>query len=277
MKHVIIFLLSVIFIQHSLAQNEINCNSIYKGNFKKTEKAIKKQIRKYRNGTSYFNGEGSGNQITFQYSYDSIINWLKRQDCVADAFYDKCMMKSAIYPGSTTIGVRFITTNGAAEQCFHIREGKTGQLDIFGWRPKMLQAKNVLVYKSMNSCPGFIDGQKFYCSQYVVQQQYKDSIIPQALLGIWESVKSADGGPTDKIEFRFLHSDFVLVSRDGFAYYFSSFISGEAVSAVGVMTNWPPYDCYVKQLEQDKIKVEYKSFGVEPVTIMYQRGQGSEK
>ena len=57
------FLLSVIFFEHTIAQDENDCKSIYKRHFKKAEKTIKKQIRQYRNGTSYFNGVGSGNQI----------------------------------------------------------------------------------------------------------------------------------------------------------------------------------------------------------------------
>lgn len=248
---------------------ELNCKSIYNGNIRKAEKSIKKQIHFYRNGTSYFNGPGSGFQITFEHSYDSLINWLKRQSCVEEAFSDKYEMKPGIFPGTSAVGVKFITRKGVLEQCFKIQEGKTGHVNFFGWRPKLFKEKKVLVYKYMSNCPGFIERQKYYYSRQLEDEQRMDSIVPQDLLGIWEKIKSEDGEPKKEIEFRYLNNDFVLISSEGLAYFFSNAVSGKAVSAVGIMPNWPPYACYVKKMGEDKIQVEYKTFGGETVICNY--------
>ncbi len=161
-----IILLTIFFFiyQNSFSQNEkAFCKAVAEMRFNKVERMIKKIIKKNRKGQIYFNGEGSGYQINLAPSLDSITNWLKRQSCVEDAYWDKCQMKILIYPGSSSIGVKFKTKKGIVEKCFWIKEGTTGQLNIFGWRPKVAKAKQQLVYKKMYDCKGFVETQKKNC------------------------------------------------------------------------------------------------------------------
>jgi hypothetical protein len=126
---------------------------------------VNKAIYKNRKGVIYFNGEGSGYQINFSSSLDSITYWLKRQDCVLDAFWDKCQDKIAIYPGHSSIGIQFNTKTGITEKCFLIQEGTNRQLNLFGWKPKLFKPKKILLYKKMYDCENLIELQKKNCEK----------------------------------------------------------------------------------------------------------------
>ena len=138
--------------------------AVYRGQFKKVERIIKRIVRKNRDAYIIQNRETEKTiQFSFYSNYERIVNWLKKQECVADAFWDKCQAKEAIYPGHSTIGVRFKTKKGLIEKCFLIQEGTTGQVNILGWRPKLLQSKRVLVYNKMYDCEKFIELQRSIC------------------------------------------------------------------------------------------------------------------
>ena len=150
---------------YSLAQTDKFCKAVEKNNLRRAEKIFKRQINRKKNGTEFYNGPGSGMQITHQQNLDSLVLWLKNKSCVADATWDKCQVKIAIYPGGSTIGVRFKIEDGSIEKCFNIQEGTTGQVNIFGWRPHIYKAKNILVYKRMSDCTGFIENQMKLCNE----------------------------------------------------------------------------------------------------------------
>ena len=88
------------------------CKSVQKGNFGKLERYIKSQVRHYKRGIEYYNGPGSGMQISHAENLDSICENLKRFDCVEDATWDKCATKISIYPGWVVIGVKLSTESG---------------------------------------------------------------------------------------------------------------------------------------------------------------------
>ena len=116
---IILFLLFFFVSQNVFCQNEkALCKAVSNFDFKKVESIVKKVIKTNKKGQIYFNGEGSGYQINLSPCFDSITNWLKKQDCVEDAYWDKCQIKQAIYPGHSTIGVKFRTKNGIIEKCF---------------------------------------------------------------------------------------------------------------------------------------------------------------
>ncbi len=154
------------------------CSAVENESFKKVERMVKKQVHKYRNGTTYNYGQNDC-QTTFKNSFDSITLWLKNQSCIEDSFWDKCQEKAAIYPWSSTIGVQFRTKKGIVEKCFLIQEGKTGQVNIFGWRPKIFKSKKILFYKKMYNCTNFIEQQKINCQR--VNQQYFSCKISQRM------------------------------------------------------------------------------------------------
>lgn len=139
------------------------CKAVAKEKYRKIERSVKRQVKKHKQGVTFYNGPGSGYQINLAPSLDSITLWLKNMPCTEDAFWDKCQMKIMIYPGSSSIGVKFKTNQGIKEKCFFIQEGTTGTLQIFGWRPKVWKTRNILVYRKMYDCPDFIEKQKKNC------------------------------------------------------------------------------------------------------------------
>jgi hypothetical protein len=158
----IILLTFFLFVlQNAFCQNaNVFCKAVNNSNFRKAERIVIKVIKKNRKGQTYFNGEGSGYQINLTASLDSIINWLKKRDCVEDAYWDKNQLKPAIYPGWATIGIKLRTNKGIIEKCFFIQKGTTGQVNILGWRPKLFKSRQELVYKRMFNCENFIKLQK---------------------------------------------------------------------------------------------------------------------
>lgn len=147
------------------AQNRTFEKAIDNGSFRCIERIIKKEIRKVKKGTEFFNGTGSGMQTSFVASFDSIVNWLLLHKGVIDATWDKCQAKAAIYPGSSTIGVVFKTKNGPVEKCYRVQEGTTARPNIMGWRPVLFKARMILKYRGSKDCSGFVENQKKLCDQ----------------------------------------------------------------------------------------------------------------
>ena len=165
MKYSILLLLNLAFISVIEGQNkQIFCNAVQTDSYDRTERYIKNQIKEFRKGKVFYNGEGSGYQISFKEAYDTIVCRMKQFECVEDAFSDKCAEKIAIYPGSSSIGIILKSGEKWAEKCFHIQEGTIGRLNILGWRPRISKSKNILIYKKMYDCVGFVDEQKKNCN-----------------------------------------------------------------------------------------------------------------
>lgn len=165
-KYLLLLIILLCMNANLFAQNEKQfCKAVKQSKFNRVERMVKRLVKKNKTGQTYFNGEGSGYQINLSPSYDTIIYWLKKQPCVEDAFWDKCQIKTLIYPGHSSIGVRLKTDTGIVEKCFLIQEGTTGQVNFFGWRPKLFKSKVKLVYKKMFDCNGFIETQKENCKR----------------------------------------------------------------------------------------------------------------
>ncbi len=143
------------------------CKAVEKGRFNKIERMFKRQLKQRRNGTKYDNGPGSGMQITHQYNLDTLVLWFKSFPCVKDAAWDKYQIKIAIYPGGSTIGVKFFCGEEIKEYCFLIQEGTLGTINLFGWHPQLFKMKNKLVYKRMIENPGFVDRQHQQSPEYL--------------------------------------------------------------------------------------------------------------
>ncbi len=166
MKRLLVLLLTCIFLKVGYSQDNCTfCNAVSKGNFKRVERQLRKQIRERKDGISYYNGPGSGMQVSHVSNIDTITMWLQAKACVEDAAWDKCQKKPAIYPGWASIGVKFKTSSGIKEKCFLIQKGTTGSLNIFGWRPHIFKTKNKLIYRKMYDCEGFIENQKKNCQE----------------------------------------------------------------------------------------------------------------
>lgn len=156
----------LVLIAHSgFPQSKQLDKAIDKGNFHTVERIVKAEIRKHKKGEQFYNGPGSGMQTSFNASCDSIVNWLVSHKHISSAAWDKCVYKIAIYPGQLVIGAVFQTKQGEVEKCFHIRQGTTGQVNLFGWHPKLLKSKNELRYIKMMDCKGFVALQEANCRE----------------------------------------------------------------------------------------------------------------
>lgn len=68
--------------------------------------------------------------------------------------------KIKIIEAYPTIGIQIKAGNDTIEKCFIIQEGTTGQIHLFGWKPKLLKARNILVFERMINCNGFLAEQR---------------------------------------------------------------------------------------------------------------------
>lgn len=163
---ILIIICLLLVIQKAFSQNRTSfCKAVDHKNFNKIERIIRHEVRKNKKGQVYFNGEGSGNQINLSSSIDSITESLKTQKCIEDAYWDKCQEKLMLYPGYAVIGVRFKSDQSIIEKCFHIQLGKTGRINLFGWKFKIAKSKQQLVYKKMFDCQDFIQIQRENCKE----------------------------------------------------------------------------------------------------------------
>ena len=268
-KKIILSLLLGYSFQMAWAQSPTKCSkAIEKENFKKVERLLQQQVRHHKNGQRYYNGAGSGYQTNFTPALDSITNWFKNQSGVVDTYWDKCQQKEAIYPGWSVIGVKFKTKKGIVEKCYSIQQGTTGNVNLLGWKPKLFKTKNKLVYKKSYDCKGFIELQKLNCFPY----SKKDTIVPSKLIGKWKSIKQPKGVSIEEIEFKInAMNELELQIHPSFIYRFGTHVSKTALSGSGYIANWPPYNCFVTQLDDNSIQIEYASIGSEPQTISYIR------
>lgn len=96
-------------------------------------------------------------------TYDSLTIWLRRQPGVVDAEWDRCIGKVDLWPGHSTIGVMVHFDGVTHERCYTVQEGRTGTLNLPGWRPKVRKTREELKWKGARECPGFIVEQRGYC------------------------------------------------------------------------------------------------------------------
>lgn len=101
-----------------------------------------------------------------------------------------------------------------------------------------------------------------------------ETIDPQFLLGVWESLDSLH----HKIEFRFEGKEFFMAPHYGDSsalsfthYHFLSVDSLSRVSNMGILIRWPPEYCYVTRKSENEIEIAYDSFGGKPILVNYGR------
>jgi hypothetical protein len=133
------------------------CQTVNQGDFKKVEKLVLKEIKKNKNANMNLG------YASYSSSLDSIVNWLNRFDCVREAIWDKCAIKTLQYPGQSIIGVKFNKEGNVIEKCYTIQTGKTRWFKIFGWKILNLGDKDKLIYLNSTDCEGFVDIEKTKC------------------------------------------------------------------------------------------------------------------
>ncbi len=124
---------------------------------------MKKEIHRHRKG--HLITTPSASYIVHDRTHDSLVAFLRRQPGVEDAAWDKCIGKLDIWPGHSTIGLRWHARGRVLERCWGVQEGIPGTINLFGWRPRVRKAREHLKYKSARECAGFVDEQKKLCEQ----------------------------------------------------------------------------------------------------------------
>jgi hypothetical protein len=275
MRFIISVVVFLLLLTPAIAQKSNSfCKAVKNENFNKAERIFKREIKKWKYGVKYDNGPGSGIQINHTPGLDSLTNWLKNKRCVEDAYWDKCQIKELLYPGWASIGAKFRTRNGIVEKCFYIQEGTMGQMSIFGWRPHARKSRNILVYKKIYNCSGFIEKQKKECDESNIQsrlnQNPKDTtnknlrlILIDSLTGKWVNI----GDKSDTIEFSHsVYSSTISLqkilkdpkARIQNAYYFRK-AKKKYVEDLGWFARWQNNTCLIEIKPTGELVIIYSN------------------
>ena len=130
------------------AENNI-CRAVSQGDFKTVERIVKKKVRDVRRDKKNYK-----NNLQ---RLDSLEAWIARKICVEDAYWNK---NGGFILITTTfihqLGVRFKTSNGIVEKCYHLRTSAQWFNAWFFWKYGIELHKKRLVLLKSEDCPGFI-------------------------------------------------------------------------------------------------------------------------
>jgi len=133
------------------------------GNERALDRWMKSEFHRVRKGHQVTTPSGS--YTVHDPSHDSLVAFLRRQPGVEDAAWDKCIGKLDIWPGHSTIGLRWRVGEVLHERCWTVQEGIPGTINFPGWRPHVRKDRQHLKYKRASSCPGFVEQQRKYCAE----------------------------------------------------------------------------------------------------------------
>jgi len=131
----------------------------------KSEKVMERWVKHelHRHGKGQLINTPNGGYGSYAPTYDSLAAFMRRQPGVEDAAWDRCMNKAAIWPGQSTVGIRWHARGRVMERCWSVQEGIPGTINIFGWHPHARKSREQLKYKRALKCPGFVEQQRRYC------------------------------------------------------------------------------------------------------------------
>ena len=94
---------------------------------------------------------------------------LRKQIGVLSVDWDRCVPQAGTWPGTWTLGVVFRTRDGKEqdilERCYIIQGGRTGTINLLGWRPRVRKTRDHLKVKCTRECTGFVAEQKKLCEE----------------------------------------------------------------------------------------------------------------
>lgn len=136
--------------------------AVERGKMAAIDRWMKRELMALRKGAQMDNG--SAMITVHSLTYNSIVDWLRKQPGVIDAAWDGCMNKLDLWPGHSTIGLRVMLGGVEHERCYRLQEGIPGTIKLFGWRPKVRRSRQHLKYLGATECPGFVAEQRAYCT-----------------------------------------------------------------------------------------------------------------
>ena len=122
---------------------------------------MKRELMAHKKGTLVNNG--STTYTSHSATYDSLVIFLRMQPDVLDAGWDRCMVKLTSWPGHSSLGVRFVSNGEVHERCYYLQEGRSGSIEIFGWRAQVRKVREQLKFLGAKECPGFVEEQRRNC------------------------------------------------------------------------------------------------------------------
>lgn len=133
------------------------------GHAQRMDRWVKREIHRHRERVAIRTPDGSYG--SYAPTYDSLVAFLRRQPGVIDAMWDRCMNKLDIWPGHSTIGMRWKLGDGMRERCWTVQEGIPGTINFPGWRPHVRKDRELLKYEKAQECPGFVEQQRAWCEE----------------------------------------------------------------------------------------------------------------
>lgn len=105
-----------------------------------------------------------GGFVEYHKAFDTILNEINNLDFVTDAYFDQCAEKLSIYPGHSTLGVKFIVNGVSIEKCYDIQVGEySSRKNAFGTNVKNNGNLDKLKYLKTYFMKGFIEYQRELC------------------------------------------------------------------------------------------------------------------
>ena len=138
-------------------QRKVICEAASDQNWAKADRQVKKLVKKWGKLDT------SLGYPDYSKAMDSIAMLFRSLPCVRDSYGDFCQDKISIWPGWTTIGVSFRTTEGIIDRCYTIQQGKPRSFSLKGLFLIPLGAKEKLVYKGSSLCEGFVETERERC------------------------------------------------------------------------------------------------------------------
>lgn len=160
-----VLLIGLLFVPLAVQAQDVERfqRALASGNVQALDRWMKHELHQQRKGHPVAASQGT--YIVHGPTFDSLVAFLRRQPGVEDAAWDKCIGKLDIWPGHSTIGLRWRDGDLVHERCWSVQEGRRGTINLFGWRPKLRKSRQHLKYKRASACPGFVEQQRKYCEE----------------------------------------------------------------------------------------------------------------
>jgi hypothetical protein len=106
-----------------------------------------------------------GGFVEYKSALDTILKEVNKLEYVVDAYFDNCQEKTAIYPGSSTLGVKLMINGKSIEKCYEIQVGDYSiKKGFLGRNVENTGNFDKLIYKKNYIKRGFIDHQRELCN-----------------------------------------------------------------------------------------------------------------
>lgn len=159
----LLFLCLFLPLQHRAQDARSFRQALLSGDVRQMDHWMKREVHRQRKGQQI--ETPGGRYVSYTGTLDSLVDFLARQPDVLGAGWDRCAVKAAIWPGRSTIGMRWRNGDGIIERCWTIQQGIPGSIRLLGWRPRIRKDREQLRYMGATQCPGFVQEERERCDE----------------------------------------------------------------------------------------------------------------